>query len=118
MLSIQGAACASVGGVAVIVGVLTGMPWGRAYALFMPAVAAAAWPLKLYYAPERVLERKFATWDRWVERGMLTRRQGDEWKRELRAWYAAEMKVRLPSQSPEAEGGAPALAPDATGKAP
>jgi hypothetical protein len=96
--TIQGAVCLSVGGALTYVGILVGCPPSLAPLLLLAGMAVPLWPLRVYYSPERILERKFARWDRWVEKGQLSRSKCKVWKEAMQRWYASQLPSSLVAQ--------------------
>lgn len=89
--SIQGAVCLTVGGALAYAAILLRVPpWYVPLALFA-GMAIPLWPLRVYFSPERVLERRYAQWDGWVKRRVITQAQCTRWKKELREWYGAQI---------------------------
>ena len=100
--TIQGAICISIGGALLGIGFLLGIPMYRAPLLFFAGMALPLWPMRIYYSPERVLERKFARWDRWVEQGIIKKQQCVQWKEDLRSWYVLQVIGPSPVRDREA----------------
>jgi hypothetical protein len=106
-LSIQGAASVSVGGLLAYVAVLAGVS-----PLYLPLVlllgmAVPQWPLRVYFSPERELERKFAKWDGWVKKGYITRSQCKQLKEAFLRWYGG--RIDLSRIDPELRDNPPIL---------
>ncbi len=93
--TIQGAVCLSVGGALTYVALLVGCPPSLTPLLLLAGMAVPLWPLRVYYSPERILERKFARWDRWVEKGQLSRSKCKLWKEAMHRWYASQLPSSL-----------------------
>jgi hypothetical protein len=62
-------------------------------------MAVPQWPLRVYFSPERELERKFARWDRWVQKGYLTQAKCKQLKEAMYRWYVTQ----LPSGATDVE---------------
>jgi hypothetical protein len=109
-LSIQGAASVSVGGALAYAAILAGAPvYYLPFALLF-GMAVPQWPLRVFFSPDRELERKFRRWDRWVEKGYLTPKQCKELKNQFRRWYISQLAP--PRISPESPASTPGLEHD------
>jgi hypothetical protein len=81
------------------IGILLGRSALEIPLLLFSGMAAALWPVRAYDSPERVLERKFRKWDRWVKDKKLPGAECNRWKREFRDWYFAEItKTPVPPE--------------------
>ncbi len=73
---------------------------GRPMAEFPIAVfvGMSAWLpfLAYFFNLEKVVERKFQRWDRWVARKMITSQQRKEMRSTLLSWYQQEVPKTLP----------------------
>jgi len=101
--SIQGAVCLTIGGALTYVGLLLGCSARQSTFLLFTGMAIPLWPLRVYYSPERILERKFREWDRWVERGMLTKAECRAWKNEMKGWYRSQISGKPEAMLPALE---------------
>src|SRR5207244_1682545 len=72
-------------------GVLLGRSLYDLSLLFFLGMAVPLWPLRVYFSTERIVRRRFALWDSWVEQKIISEAQCKRWKRELLAWYGKEI---------------------------
>jgi hypothetical protein len=99
--TIQGAITVSVGGALAYVAILAGCPLHFLPVLLLCGMAVPQWPLCLYFSPDRELERKFTRWDRWVQKGYLTKAQCRQLKDKFFHWYASRVpSVTIGTQRP------------------
>lgn len=100
--SIQGAVCITVGGIVALIALAAGASEVRVPMWFMGGTTLPLWPLKLYYAPERIFVRRASKLD-WLHRkGLLTKTRCAAEKKEVKEWALKEMKAhdarQIPSQ--------------------
>ena len=101
--SIQGAVSLTVGGIAATIALAAGETIYRAPAYFVAAMALPLWPLRIYFAPQRIFERKAKELNQFRNKGLITKAQRAEAMRELYAWYRREMKIDNQRQLPVPE---------------
>lgn len=95
--TIQGAVCLTVGGALTYLGTLLfHPPIYQVPFLFFAGMTIPLWPLRVYFAPERVLERRFNRWDRWAKKGIITKNECKKWKATLRLWYENQSVRPIP----------------------
>jgi len=96
----QGAVCLSVGGALAYIGLLFGRSTLELPLLLFLGMACTLWPVRAFDSPERILERKFRKWDRWVKDKKLSAGECVRWKRQFRDWYFSEITRTPPRPDP------------------
>jgi len=100
--------CLSCGGLAVLA---SNAAHANAMVWFPAGFALPIGPLYLYFASDRVLEKRFVRWKRWKEEGLIGVGQYEQLRRDALAWYQARHRF---GQFPPIEVSEPTPAPPLT----
>src|SRR3954469_18819476 len=118
-IGLYAAVCLSCGGLAVLASHVTHanpMVW------FSAGFALPIGPLYLYFASDRVLEKRLVRWKRWKEEGLIGAGQYEQLRRDALAWSQAPHRFgRFPSievSEPTPDPPRPQPAPPATSTEP
>jgi hypothetical protein len=111
-ISTYGSPAVAVGAISACAAAIAGRPMFESSLWMFFGIALYLPFLSYYLRPQKIVERNFKLWDRWVERGIITSHQSKEWRRELHAWYKDQLFQAL-----SRDGNLPPLISDPTTRA-
>ncbi len=95
-ISVYGQFGVLLGVLSATIAICLGRPHAEAPLWLFLGIAVYLPGLAWYLQPERIVERKFKLWDKWVDRKIITSNQRKEWRKELQAWYEEQTFQSLP----------------------
>jgi hypothetical protein len=95
-ISVYGYPGVLLGALLALGGACLGRPYAELPLWLFVGIALYIASLSYYLRPDKIVERKFKLWDRWVTRKIITSNQRKEWRRELHAWYVEQTFESLP----------------------
>jgi hypothetical protein len=95
-ISVYGYPGVFLGAIVTLLGAYLGRPYGELPFWMFLGIAAYLPGLAYYLRPDKIVERNFKLWDRWVAQKIITGNQRKEWRKELHAWYIEQTFRSLP----------------------